>query len=355
MTLAAVLVQVLEENGLDREEILSECNLSEDLFLNPDEHITAVQFGPLMDLCGRVSPSVPLGLQFGERATLACLGPLGMAIMHGSTLGEALEFYLRCYPIVDQFAKISVHDLDHGKCLYQIEVPDYWPNPYRQFALEAFFSCLIANAKILSGKELQPHYVNFDYDRGDGAKQAYSSYFDCPINFKNVHNGVVFDRSHLDLPIISSNAALYNIYRSQCEQMLREVDHAPTLTAKIEKYVLSNMEASIQVSDVAEHLNLSKKTLANRLKKEGTSFQEVVNSTRAKQAKKLLQSSTLSVEEIAAVIGFSDASNFRKAFKKWTGSPPSEFRGRLNLESFSAVRPHSTQASSTVTQSQSPN
>lgn len=346
MTLAAVLVQVLEENGLQREEVLSECNLSEDLFLDPDEHLTAVQFGHLMDQCGRINPTVPLGLQFGEKATLACLGPLGMAIMHGKTLGEALEFYLRCYPIVDQFAKISVHDLDHGRSLYQIEIPEYWPGTYRKFSIEAFFSCLIANAKILSGKELKPFYINFDYERGEKAKTAYENFFDCSINFNNAHNGVVFDRSHLDLPIISSNAALYNIYRSQCEQMLLEVDHAPTLSSKIEKYVLSHMEASVQVSDVADHLGMSKKTLANRLKKEGTNFQEVVNTTRAKQAKKLLQSSSLSVEEIAAVIGFSDASNFRKAFKKWTGSPPSEFRGRANVDTLEAMKQHANKSAS---------
>ena len=328
ITLAAVLCQVLEENGLDREEILANSSLSEDLFLNPDEKLTALQFSELMDQCVNAEPKLPLGLQFGERATVTCLGPLGMAIMHGNNLGEALELYLKCYPIIDQFATISVHDLDRGMGLYQVDVPQYWPAHYREFAIEAFISCIIANARILSGKDLQPFHINFDYEKPAEIVAQYEEYFNCSIHFGNVQNSIVFDRSHLDLPIISSNKTLYNIFRTQCEQMLKELKQTPSLASQIEKYVLTNMDTAVQVSDVANHLCMSKKTLANRLKKEGTNFQEVVNTTRSKQAKKLLQNSDLSVEEIATIIGFSDASNFRKAFKKWTGSPPSEYRVR---------------------------
>ena len=81
------------------------------------------------------------------------------------------------------------------------------------------------------------------------------------------------------------------------------------------------------IEDVANALNTSVRTLRRKLRDESTSFREVVDELRKEAAIRYLRDTELSVEDVAELLGFSDAANFRHAFRRWTSAAPSQFRG----------------------------
>jgi AraC-like DNA-binding protein len=101
------------------------------------------------------------------------------------------------------------------------------------------------------------------------------------------------------------------------------------LFESVERAVRKNMKALPTLADVARQLHLSERTLRRRLGESDVSYQALLDNVRKNRAIELLANTALSIEQVALEVGFSDAHNFRRAFKRWTKSAPSDLRASL--------------------------
>ena len=128
-------------------------------------------------------------------------------------------------------------------------------------------------------------------------------------------------------PNAVSDPDAYALARSLCQELLDTVpNHSLSMTDRVKRLLLSMPTGSTGEEDVARALFVSKRTLARRLKQEGRGYREIREQLFAELAARHLRESKLSVEAVAALLGYHDAANFRRAFRRWYGQTPAEFR-----------------------------
>jgi AraC-like DNA-binding protein len=191
---------------------------------------------------------------------------------------------------------------------------------------DVFVANFASLGRFLTGDpDMQPIEVHLNHPTPEYASE-YSKHFDCPILFDQPRTELVIDSAYLDLPLIMADQATAAMAESQCAEILARMGPKEGIAAKVRRILLSNPGQFPPVDVVASHLATSTRTLSRSLQEVGTSYQRILDEVRKEMAIEYLRNSSLPIEEIAALVGYSDPSNFRKAFRRWTGHAPSYYR-----------------------------
>ena len=131
------------------------------------------------------------------------------------------------------------------------------------------------------------------------------------------------------MPNVSASEKNYAIAYKQCEVILaQQYKQKGTCKYQVQKLILFSPSIMLCEEDAAAALFISKRTLARKLKKESTSFRQIRDEILSQQAIAYLQENTMSVEAIAALLGYHDSANFRRAFKRWFNMTPDQHRNQ---------------------------
>ncbi len=142
-------------------------------------------------------------------------------------------------------------------------------------------------------------------------------------SFSQPCNCIVFRLPDMQLPVIGNNPALNALFRDLLEKEIAKTREHETMTNEVRRVLLQNFHTAVpQQSDVTGRLNITPRTLQRKLKDEGTTFQQIVDSVKSELAIGLLKNRSLTVNEVAYKLGYAEPSVFRRAFKKWTGQNP---------------------------------
>jgi len=128
--------------------------------------------------------------------------------------------------------------------------------------------------------------------------------------------------------VTSSDPIVNTIFLQQCEEILNGMTSVEITTAMVRQLLVTASGAMPDISAVAEQLHISERTLRRRLKRESTSFRAVLNDVRNTLARRYLTGTGLAATDIATLLGYSDPENFYRAFARWNGMTPTEYRGQ---------------------------
>jgi AraC-like DNA-binding protein len=167
--------------------------------------------------------------------------------------------------------------------------------------------------------------LNLTYNEGNNA-ELLQGFFGCPITYQQQHNEFVFTHKQWDLKTAQSNPIAMPLLLSQCDNLLTTVSSRNEFLNTITRWIKANMHTELSTEHLANELCMTPRTLRRKLSEQGTSFSSMVKDLRCISAKKLLVETDLTIEDIGCSLGFNDVSNFRAAFKKWTGETPSTIR-----------------------------
>jgi AraC-like DNA-binding protein len=183
--------------------------------------------------------------------------------------------------------------------------------------------------RTLTGKNLSPLEVTFTYPRPESTAE-YERILCCPVLFEQQENSFTLDLDIIFTPILMPNPDLLQYFENYAQEFLAEMARNNEHTRAVTKIILSRLDdEALSIDKVAEDLAVSVRTLQNRLKDEGVLFSDLLKDVRERLAKKYLREN-YSVEDITYLLGFSEPSVFRKAFKKWVGVTPRQFRESSN-------------------------
>jgi AraC-like DNA-binding protein len=147
----------------------------------------------------------------------------------------------------------------------------------------------------------------------------------CPLLFGMKHTSIIMDNNVAAIPVLQPDKGLMEYIESYARDICSELDKGQPTARLAAQAILKRLDdKSLSVKAVATSLSMSTRTLQARLRDEGTGFTEVLDDTRRRIAEKNIREGS-SVEDITYILGFSEPSVFRKAFKKWTGFTPREF------------------------------
>jgi len=249
------------------------------------------------------------------------------------TLGLSWRTCWRAKDVLDRTARFMILVTDHGSAQIK-ESGGYTKIVIQRDAIrrgvemanETSFVMITEVIKEVTGKKIHPESVCFQHHISD--VKPFSDYFNCPVSFGGEENALTFKTSDIDIPTVKADKSIHQflVDRMNVEQQGIH-DKADRLVNDIHQLIKESLPSGIpSIIQVAEHLNLSARTLKRRLAEKKLSFRELVQKTQKEISIYLLKNTSQTVSEIAFQTGFSDQSAFNRAFKRWTGQTPLDYR-----------------------------
>lgn len=333
ISLVRALVEELDRQGKDGRGLLRKLGLSPALLDDAHARIDLPLYDEIQRRAIQVSGDPAFGLHMGEYASIGAFNLLGHMATHCRTIREGLDIVFRYYRLVaDVHPPYLIEEGDVVRIVYEyLRSPDPICNRIRvEFGLVR----LLLISRAFTGSDIVPGEAWFDYpEPKDSAHAAeYQRIFRGQQRFEQEHSGFVIPRVMLDATQVHHDDSLLELMRNQAEQLLHDLESGASLSARIRRLIVDHYtEVAADMASIAKHVGMSERSLRRRLKQEGTSFQQVVRESMGELARRILQNPSTTIHEAAFRLGFVEPSSFHRAFKRWTGLTPAEYRRSIGL------------------------
>lgn len=317
----ARLVDLLVEMGVQRAYLLMRCELDE-AELTSDTLIDLRRVSRIFGFAAHFSSDPAIGLIAGQRLNINTHGPLGYAAMACENLAQALHLLVKYYRVQAPRANIRLHLRHRGFEL--VCEPSFEIAKMPWLTAEFLISSIFTSIDFLLGGRVSGVEVCFRYAQPVHVKRCIES-FRVPCHFESSFNGLLISREVALLPLVSADAIAAKLFQRRCENLKREIESS-LLSERIRGLQVRRAGEFLSQTEIANKVGLSVSTLHRRLLEEGLSYKDLLVEIKKEIAIEQLQAQALTLEQIAHLLGFSDASNFRRAFISWTGMKPSDFR-----------------------------
>jgi len=318
------LVRTAGTLGVQRAELFAHAQLSPSLLNATDKFIDLRYAGQIWRSAQTLSGTAHFGLHMGHHIRPTAFSVVSFAVMNCETLGDALRSMHRYQSLVSEGGTTSFSTF--GK---QTKI-SYTPlklNAHSRHEVEAMAALLIGFARWLTCDSLVPTQLCFAH-KAPSCIADHQAIFRCPISFEAEGNFAIIDNRWFDHPLPEADSQLLRLHQDAAEKLLRQMQKH-TFTQRTLAVLESSNHCNWTRSSLAKELAMSPRTLQRRLRANGTNFQEFFDQFRSRKAQMLVDDLTLSLSEIAPRLGFAEVSAFYRAFKRWKGITPGEFRNRL--------------------------
>lgn len=321
---AQLMVQLGLDYGLALEQCLEGTGISAATLQDSEAQIRTDQEVQLTRNLVTRLPHVPaLGLEAGLRYSVSSFGLWGFAIMSSKTVRDALGVAMRYHGLTYEFSRVYVRD--SGGVMRVVFDDAETPDDLKVFCLERSLGSTSRIRRELTGLEQPMSGLRLRM-----ARPAYAARLAkvCGVvpEFDAPDNSYEIDRARLDLPIAFGNSMVARQVEENCKALLERRRHREGFAAKVRAAVLKAPGQVPALDAVAASLGMTTRTLRRRLEDEHTSYRELVEEVRRTLAQELLAGGRMKMEEVAERLGYSDATSFAHAFRRWKGHSPSELR-----------------------------
>ena len=319
---APLLVTMLERYGVSKEQLLAGAAEPPNL-RDPGARLPLQDFVDIVRRAIKLSGAPWLGWDFGATLTLSSHGFLGYAARSSETLRDAVELAVKFFrtrtTVVDlQFkteGDTAILQLDELVALHDIQ----------PFVVESLFSSFHFMGLKLLGEVPMDGELRFAFPEPDYYARM-KPLIPVPVLFDCAYNQMRFPASRLDQRLRFADPRLAKMAEAQCEQEMANIKSPPKLLNQVRRIILAQSGRFPSVDEAASDLHMSSRTLKRKLQQLGTSYQTILDDLRKGLAVEYLTQTEITVDDIAVQLGYSDASNFARAFRRWTGRSPSDYR-----------------------------
>ena len=325
---AAHIVEEMTKIGINAEALLCNTGLSKEAVFDEDGRISYSQSITLINNAVTLSQVDGLGLQIGACENTSSYGLMGYAMSCAPNMKGAAEVAIKYQKASPSLMNMSlVHAGDKSHLLLSSAQP---MGKEVSFLVEEVFSAIKRSFYFLAGKDISPQAVHFIYDEPKYS-QLYKNIFNCPLIFNATENKIIYRKEDLETPTLQGNVVAQKVANSLCDNYIAKHHVKNNMVQQVRAVLLNSPGGFPNEDRVAQAIGIHPRNLRRQLKNNDTSFQKIFDGVREQLAIEYLQKSSLALDDIADLVGFSDSSNFRRAFKRWTGKVPSAFRGNLKL------------------------
>jgi AraC-like DNA-binding protein len=320
------IVEAVERAGVPREALFAGTDVDADCLTHVEHRFDISEFARLQTRALDLTRDEALGLHIAEHATEASFDLIAHLVAHSPTLRDGLSVGLQFQRIAIDDARLTLRETGAIATLdYQ-----FARSTERSDRMHAEFIMvgLLRMLRMLAGPSGVALSAGFEHPRPMHHRE-YTRIFGGVERFAQQTTRLEFDRALLDRPQTNQHPALYLVLRAEAERALERVTAGLRLSDQLRQYLLSRPPSRIpDLSTVARDLGISARSLRRRLAVEATSYRTLVRATLEVTAGRLLRDPSRSIQETAHALGFSDAAAFHRAFKRWTGMTPKEYRAK---------------------------
>jgi AraC-like DNA-binding protein len=322
------LVEMAESLGLDHEELLKAGGLTESELADPDGRIPVIKRWRLWSYISTQVEDPDLGLQFGSTLGPREFGLVGYTMLHSRSLLQAFGRMVRYGHILSDLASDLALVKDDGD----------WRltnlRPLRSFRhlrqpVDESFAAVVGIARQITGEAFAPRRVDFPYQR-PASIEALRSYFRADFRFGTPVGSIVIRDRDMRLPLAAADEDLTGYLDQLASQKLEDLSREETFLGRVRRAIWQSLsDGQPTLTEVASELHVSPRTLQRRLNEEEVSFTELVDSIRREMAPILLEDREMAVYEVAYLLGYGEPSTFFRAFRRWHGQSPREYREQI--------------------------
>jgi AraC-like DNA-binding protein len=320
-----LMAELLAGMGQDSHAWLAHGGLNAEDLQDPARGVSFDVLCKLVSEALRMTDDPAFGLLVGERLRINTHGMLGYAALASGTLRQAIELVERYIAVRTTLVTVS-HEVRGREVLLRF-TPARPLGDIERPVLESI---------VLTVKNLTDHITlghghvlraHFAFARPDYAALA-EDMFKCEVKYGQRWTGYVLPLDAIDQPLSTADPASFEEAARICQRELdKRARHTP-LSARVRRILLGSQVSFPSLQVTARMFNLTPRTLHRHLQDEGTSFKAILEEVRHMLALEHLKAGRLSIQEIAFTLGYTDQANFRRAFKRWEGIPPSDWQGQ---------------------------
>ena len=276
----------------------------------------------LLETAVKLTGDPSLVFRLGQQVGIGSYGTFGFALMSCCNLRESLNLLLR-YGEVFFEPGWEAHEHDDG-LLIRLNMAR-GTAAQKQLLAELCFSQLSFIGSALYRGQIKSAEIHFNYPKPSHAA-SYFSKLNAIVRFDCEYSQLFLPTRVLDTPVRTANQSEYVVFHQQCEEMLSSLSRVEKTTTAVRHLLIQSAGEFLDISQVAERLHISQRTLRRRLNAETTSFRAIFDEIRDLLAREYLADTQLTVGDIAHLLDYAETVNFRRAFVRWSGMTPIQYR-----------------------------
>jgi AraC-like DNA-binding protein len=316
------LPAVLAELGVRPAEVFAELGIAPATFEDPEHTLPFALATRLLNRCAERTRCPHFSLLVGQRSPPTSLGAIGYLMLSSATVGAALDVLTTHLNVQDRGAVAALRtDGTFVSLSYSIVEQDV------ESADQVYSVAMAVGRNILRGlcgPDWRPDAVTFAFARPNDVA-PYRHCFGIAPRFDEVETALIFPAKVLQQPLPSADVMLNKLMEQRVHELeFRAITDVVERLRRLMRIMITSADCSLVA--VAQRIGIHERTLKRQLAAAGTSFHEIRDDVRFEAACQLLANTRVPVGEISSIVGYADPSSFTRAFQRWAGTAPLEWR-----------------------------
>jgi len=323
------LIKILVMNKVNLNSLLANTSINLQDFTATDKTISFEQYQQLVINARNLSADSIFALRLGEQSFLHHDGLLAARIMSSENVGQAMELLTRYQPLFTQILFIDFELNENGDGVLTLE-PHFDLGESLPYFIEYTCSVIYSLGRFfLGGIDLGDNGIDakirLSYPEPE-SREEFDQFFSIPIEFNQTMNQMILSKKLLSQSLIFSNkdSAQYN--DQICQARVTEISPDNTILDRVRFMIHRQIFSELSLDLLASQLCISPRTLRRQLQDNNTSYKTLLENERKRVALSQIKKPETSIEELAEKLGYSDASSFSRAFKRWYGVSPKHYK-----------------------------
>ncbi|MEI5996017.1 AraC family transcriptional regulator [Paraburkholderia bengalensis] len=321
-----MLVETLAEQGIAPEDALRGSGLGAEEIHNPDRLTSVRQYLSVCRNAVRLSRDPATPFKVGSKMHLSAYGMYGYALMCSVTIRDFFNLGVKYHKLATPTLTIQWREQPDAAVWV---FPDaFITGPSRElkeFLIEQQFAQHVIHLKDVAGRDTAAIKACFAYPAPPHAT-IYEEHLGCRCFFDQNECELYYPASILDQRPQLAHRLTSTLLQETCDRLIGETKTSSGTAGEVYQLLMCTPGHFPSMEEAADVLSMTPRTLRRHLESEGTTFAQISDDVRCSLATEYLRTTKLSTDDIASLVGFSETSNFRRAFKRWTGKAPSDFR-----------------------------
>ena len=296
---------------------------------DPEDCVEQTSYNQLLDLLVARRPNEGLGLLDGLGVSILDHGLLGYAMFASESLERAIDRHTKYQDVIGAalHTKLIVDQNRAVLRVTNIARPELINTPAKlRYETERLLAQWAEIGPAFGQSKHWYQHINIAYEKPQKSLKRYYEILGDNIQFGRSHTEIVFTKSLLQEPFQHANEQAAMLCEQQCAALLRQLNNTEGVVARVRRLLAASPGTALTIIEVAETLGLSERTLRRKLANENTNYKSVILDFRMELAASYLKGNEMSIQEIAFTVGYSDPSNFHRAFCQRFNATPAVFR-----------------------------
>lgn len=322
---ALPVVAAFEALGHDADAVLQEAEIARSVLQDPEGRVPHSSMMKFWQCASELTGDDALGIHLAEAAPIKSFEVHAYALLASASLREAYRRACRYQRLIHEATDLSLVE-GKGEAVLRHALPGGRSAP-RQPA-EFLATLWVRVGRMVSGVDWNPNLVCFAHEEPHDTSE-HARVFRAPLRFASGVTAMHVADSVLDAPNPNADANLARLLDRYAEGLLQQAPRFTNFSERVRSALRKELSGGAPtVAAIAKALHVSQRSLHRNLQSEGTSFRELLEQLRHERAAALLSNPSCSVAEVGFLLGFSELSSFSRAFKRWAGLSPIEFRAK---------------------------